>query len=469
MSSRTKKTYVITSAQSFAEPNKEVLASLEKLAENLSAELVILPMIGNSAQEDWNIENMHPALKQYKFEYGQRRLNSNISIDQFSIRPYQIDPLTGLARFTQRETSKVFASPKQRLKYVPHSNRKTPKALITTGAITQPNYATSEDTSAERRRLGDIAKRDHTYGAWVVEVINTRVYHHRNVRSLVNGTFVDLGVKFTPEGKPSKASLDALIFGDWHVGYTDPKVREANYRMIKDFKPKRIFLHDFFNGHSVSHHMAKELIYQMIREGADKGQLSLDKELMDCYKELWRLDEAMAVANKSGEYEIIQVYSNHNPRILERYLDEGRFLKDSLNARTALRLATKYADGENPVEAGLKEIGALPKTARFLEMDEDNKLHGFQLASHGDTGPADGRGSLTTKENDFGKSITGHVHQGGILRDTYTVGTSLPLHMFYMRNNPSAWSNTNALLWDTGTVQLVNIIEGKYSRADEES
>jgi hypothetical protein len=286
MSKHEKKTYVVTSAQSFVPSNKRVLSSLERLADSLSGELIVLPMIGSSAREDWDIENMDPGLRRFSFEYGQRKLNENISIDQFNLRPYQIDPVTGLERFTQRETSKIFASPKQRLKYVSHSNRKIPKALITPGAVTKPNYATSEDDSAERRRLGDIARRDHVYGAWIVEVMDDKYYHHRNVRSLVNGMLVDLGMTYFPNCEPKKANLAALVFGDWHVGYTDADVRRANYRMIQDFSPSRVVLHDFFNGHSVSHHMQDELIYQMIREGADKGHLSLDAELKACNKEL---------------------------------------------------------------------------------------------------------------------------------------------------------------------------------------
>jgi hypothetical protein len=72
---------------------------------------------------------------------------------------------------------------------------------------------------------------------------------------------------------------------------------------------------------------------------------------------------------------------------------------------------------------------------------------------------------MTTKENDFGKSITGHVHQAQILRDTYTVGTnSLPLTPYYMRGYPTASSHTHAMLWDNGTVQLINEIGGKFRK-----
>ena len=92
-------------------------------------------MIGNSAKED--VDKLHRLFKDhYDIEEGKRKLNNNIQVEQFNVRPYQIDPLVGLNRFAQRETTLVFASPKQRLKPVAHSNHKYPKFLVTTGACT---------------------------------------------------------------------------------------------------------------------------------------------------------------------------------------------------------------------------------------------------------------------------------------------------------------------------------------------
>ncbi|MEM3374317.1 MAG: hypothetical protein QXE31_03790 [Candidatus Woesearchaeota archaeon] len=461
------KTYIITSAQSFSEPNIPFLNSLEKFASFVNGELLILPMIGSSAKEDWNFKYMDSQLKRFPFVYDEMRLNNNVMIDQFYIRPWQIDPITGLSRFTQRAISTIFASPKQRLKYIPHSNIKIPKALITTGAITLPNYATSEDFSAERRRLGNLALRDHIYGAWIVEVIDDEIYHHRNVRALSNGKFVDLGTLFLPNEEPREATLEAIVFGDWHVGYTDPVVKEANLRMIKDFKPKRIVLHDFFDGHSVNHHKEGHLISQKIREGSDKGFLSLDEELKACYDELCYLLDALETNNNGRE--ILVVYSNHDPMMLERYLDEGRFINDPLNLKKALELAKEFADGKNPVEMGIKSHGKLPKNVKFLRADEDYKILGYQLAAHGHFGPNGRRGNAKTIEADAGKSISGHTHQAEILRDTYVVGTSTYLVLPYAQG-PNACTNTHALLWNVsnnGLVQLVNVINGFYSRADQ--
>lgn len=356
-----KKTYVITSAQALAKPNHEFLDSLESYVDKMHAELIVLPMIGNSASQDYVPKNFHSRILEYGLLYETKPLNENIGIEQFNVRPYQIDPITGLQRFAQRERSIIFASPKQRWKYIPHSNSKMPKALITTGAATKPNYASGRDVSAERRRLGNIALRDHEYGAIVVEVLNGKKYHWRNLNSQKNGKFSDLGVEY--DGKKSRYVRPlAMVCGDWHTGYTDKKVKKATLDMIAEYKPERLILHDFFNGHSVSHHMQKQLIYQLIREGVDKGNLSLEDELLLCGKELEK------IANTMGDGHIYIPQSNHL-EFLERYLDEGRFIKDPINARIAFKMALAYADGKNPVEEGIRYVyGVQESSFVALEM-----------------------------------------------------------------------------------------------------
>ena len=101
--------YIITSAQAYATPHKNFLDGLERYAEKHNAKIVILPMIGNCAKQD--VDGLAKRLYDYEI-VDNKRLNRNIQIQQFNIRPYQIDPITGLQRFAQRETSLIFASPK---------------------------------------------------------------------------------------------------------------------------------------------------------------------------------------------------------------------------------------------------------------------------------------------------------------------------------------------------------------------
>lgn len=446
-------TYLVSAAQAEAKPNMPLLRSMETFAAERAGQLVILPMIGQNASEDWT--ELHPTFADMDVEYGTRKLNENIQIEQFHVRPYQIDPVQGLNRFVQRERTQVFASPKQRLKSVAHSTRRHPKFLVTTGAVTNPNYATSADVSAERRRLGNIALRDHTFGGLVVEVENSNRFYMRHITSNGRGSFVDLGVSYS--GKEiAETRCEALVLGDYHCGRTDKKVLATTYEMIEDLKPKRIVLHDYFDGHSVSHHVDKELITQGILQQQDLGHTSLEQELQQCGDELRILSDMTD--------EVIVVMSNHH-EFLWRYLNEGRFMKDKENARLGFRLASYMAeiDENDPVQYGIRFVGGeLPDNIRFLKRTDDYRVQGYQLGAHGDKGVGFGYGSMVSKENDYGQSISGHVHQNQTLRRTHTVGTMLPLDMYYLRGSPHAWTNGHAAIYANGAVQHLMIYKGKY-------
>jgi len=92
---------------------------------------------------------------------------------------------------------------------------------------------------------------------------------------------------------------------------------------------------------------------------------------------------------------------------------------------------------------------------------QDTKFLGYELGNHGDEGANGGRGSPRSIENANSKSVTGHGHSAFIIRDTYRVGTSSELRLDYNKGY-SSWTHTNALLFDMGTVQLINTINKKF-------
>lgn len=449
--------YIITASQAAARPHTNFLRAIKDYAMTHRADLIVLPMIGEDAKQDLDMQ--HPLTKMLPLEYGTRKLNSNVSIEQFHVRPQQVDPATGLMRFAQQGTSLIFASPKQRLRAIPHSNHKLPKFLITTGALTIPNYATERHNSAERRRLGEIARRDHVYGAVILEVVDDNQYHFRHVRANTQGEFVDLGTRYTGRGEMKPSRLEALVLGDWHNGRNITAPSTASKEQIVTYKPRKLILHDFFDGHSVSHHMRKELIRQMIREGVDLGHTNLEQELQEGYDQLMEFNELM-----DGR-PIYLVASNHH-EFLDRYLDEGRFVKDPENARLAFKIGVAYTDGHDPVEWGINHVGGrLPRNIRFLRREEDLKVRGYQLGSHTDKGANGGRATGRSVENDWGRAIGGHRHSAEIMRNTYTVGTHLPLVPYYMVGQPSKFTHTNAFVWNNGTVQLVHTLPDGSWRA----
>ncbi len=430
------KNYVITSAQYNSPLNKNFYDSLKNYCEFNNAELIVIPMSGKSVQEDV----LDSKLDLDTIISNSVRLNSNIRVSDYAIKPQQIDPVTGLGRFTQTQESTIFASPKQRLKVVPTSNVNIPRMMWTTGALTKPNY--------NDNRIGRIALGDHVYGAVVVNVKDDKKYQTRPIRALANGTFVDLGIKYDGNKDPVKAGVEAIVFGDWHVGDTSPLVAKANYNMISELAPKRVVLHDVFNGHSVNHH----LIDKNVSKAQRLERSSLEKELSDNYSLLSQISD--------GPHKTLVVASNHH-EFLNRYLESGRYVSDSQNLKIAARLIPDFIDGKNPYEVGVNYINKLPDSVKFLRRDEDYKVLGWQLGAHGDKGVNGARPGINSTEASFGKSITGHTHTPELLRNTAVVGTSTKLRLDYT-DGPSTWMNTNAVLYDNGQIQLVNIIDGQY-------
>src|SRR5690606_483429 len=129
----------------------------------------------------------------------------NIVLSNILVSAKQIQPTTGLARFT-REGSCILASPKQFLDFVAvsPSKERLPRMVATTGAITVSNYDNDYYMS---QRTSAIAEFDHQLGAIIVEVVDNTHYHFRHVRASSDGSFVDLGRRYCPDGLVHKEKL----------------------------------------------------------------------------------------------------------------------------------------------------------------------------------------------------------------------------------------------------------------------
>lgn len=439
-----KKTYIITSAQFNARPHLPFLRSLRHYANLNDAELLIIPMAGRSHQDDW----LHPELQKHNIIDGKIKLNRRIQVERYHVRPQQIDPSTGVGRFSASDISTIFESSKQRMKVIPNSVENLPKVLMTTGAVTHPHYNMNN-------RIGMIAEKDHVYGAIVVEVENANKFHYRQLRGNTRGHFVDLGERFYPDGRTKFIGAEALTPGDWHTDDTNKKVRKATFEMLDVFKPKMLFLHDFFNAYSVSHHDEGKGITRAIKHRDKK--MSLEQELLQCAKELAAINEA-----HEGR-QIFIVKSNHDEH-LDRFIEEGRYLTHTQNLYVGTKLAAEMVDGKDPLVAGIERHMVIPDNIRFLTRTDEIKVWGYLMSAHGDRGASGSRGTTRGMENAYGKSVSGHPHTPEIWRDTWKVGTSTNLSLKYSEGYPSSWMNTHAVTYDGGTNQLVNIIEGEWRK-----
>lgn len=443
------KRYVITSAQCAAKPNKKLLETLETYCSVNDAELLLLKMPGRTIKEDI----LHESLRGYNVINEDYRLNRKICIKKWSVRPQQIRPLTGLARFTKRDHSTIIASPKQELRTVPNTNKKGrfPKLLLTPGAVTQPRYNLDH-------RVGSIAQEDHKYGALVVEVVNNTAYHVRHLSALKNGKLYDMGQMYHGNRVLKKPAVELMVLGDWHTGDTNEKVKDATLEMICNLKPKGIVLHDFFNGHSINHHNEGKImeLYNDFKNSAK----SLEMEVSECAAELHEFVKYLPDGSM-----LYIVKSNHD-EWLDRYLNEGRFMKEPQNVKFGSKLLHDVCDGADPLKTAISYFMEIPDCVEFLEAGADKRILGWYIGFHGHQGANGARAGRATYEDAGEKTISGHLHYPELYRNNVRVGTSTDLELRYNTGGVSSWFNSHALLHPNGKPQLVNIIDGFWKAED---
>ena len=161
------KRFIITTAVSGKKVDTKFLASLRNLANRVNAMILILPcedVANRRSVYQWELD---PKLRDCSVICRDLYLNDNIYIDNIKVSAKQIKPLTGLDRFAQAKGSMILGSTKQDLKFVPNSNTKLPRALMTTGAVTVADYNSLDFYMS--KRISKIAEFDHVLGALIVE------------------------------------------------------------------------------------------------------------------------------------------------------------------------------------------------------------------------------------------------------------------------------------------------------------
>ncbi len=445
------KTFIVTTAVNGQWAHSKFLETLDFMASELKAKVLVLPSHDPAHNLDNEIEwHFDEKLKDHQFLFDSTILNSNIRISSLRINAKQINPTTGLGRICQGKGSFIFASPKQSLEYDPVSNIKYPHARMSTGACTVANYSSTQGNSL---RTAYIAEHDHVIGAVIVEIEDDKIYHFTQIQSDLEGGVCHHGKYYIGDNKPRKV-IPRLVMGDYHAGEQDETAIGAWEEIIEAMSVDEVFFHDLFNGKSINHHEEQNIVLRA--RHSKRGLLSLSDELRVTGEQLDRI-----LSHKSVKKGII-IKSNHDD-FLTRWLDQAKFKYDPLNFQIGCKLADRSVDGLDALKEGLKECGKIKHwdKIRFLDRDEDYKVAGIELGAHGDKGPNGSRGSKANIENAYGRAVIGHSHTPGILRGVFQVGTSSLFQLGY-NIGPSSWMHCSALVYPNGQRQLINSINGKW-------
>ena len=447
--------FFVTTAVSGVSVDKAALESVRNFCKRKNAELLVFPVqdvASRSAKS--SVYFIPPELQDDHFIYDDISVNSNLFLSSIKLSAKHINPLTGLSRIGQRNGSFIYGSPKQFLEYVATtaSKSRSPHALMTTGAITAPNYNSHDRYMSERTSY--LAENDHVVGGIIVEVVDDKTFHFRQVQCAPDGSFVDLGNRYHSDGKTSKENV-RLVMGDWHSGATDEKVRKGISNLCKKLDVIDIIAHDFHDGYCINHHDFDIPGKMAMKAMNDKR--SLQEEIENGAADIDWL-HSLIPGN------IIMVKSNHD-EVLDRYLMSARYVHDSENHYMSLDLAKKLLEGHDPLKYAYEEWGGVkqPKRIVWLQRDEEYRIGGVECGQHGDLGANGARGSMLSIEKAYGNCVVGHTHSAAILRGVFRVGTSSRLSLDYNKG-PSSWTHTCCLVYEDGSRQLINFMGSEWHK-----
>jgi len=229
--------YIITNTQFGAGVNANLLRNIKAFAKEHEVDQ-LLTFVQNGSYKD------EETIDQKVFDGGfslvdSLTLNKNLKLKDMKILAQQINPMTGLSSKLSRDYSYIIPSAKIRYLSVANTSRH-PRAMLTTGNLTKPNYKLHTAQGRKSEAL-------HQFGFVFVEVVNSRIFTTYQVSAEKTGNFCYLNERYV-NGKKRKAQPEAIVFGDLHLGDTNPKAYKHSLETISTLKPKRVVLHDLFNG-----------------------------------------------------------------------------------------------------------------------------------------------------------------------------------------------------------------------------
>ena len=437
------KKFFVTSISPKFKINEKFLQTILLYCKVNNASLIILPMNGVISSETYETSELD-LVRDYI--YTEFKFNDNLKALDIKLSPQQINPLTGLDRFGEKQFSLIIASPKQQMNSLPIVKEGIPHILHSTGMLCKNMI------SYKNNRIGRIAQQDHILGGLIVEVKNQEVFFIRQVRaSEETGEFTDLTSLYTPT-QAKKIKPKAIYFGDSHSGWEDENAIKSAISQIKELEPEEIFLGDVFDGHSISHHHEHNIKEQVNRL---ENLNTLEKELHAVAKHL------QIFTTRFPKLKINIIRSNHDEH-LDRYLNEGRYVNDRFNHRLALDLAIYNLDGYNPIEKWLQiKYPNILKNITFHNRETIYKIGDIQCTSHGDVAYNGIKATALSLEKAYTKCTVGHAHTAKILRNVYVVGTLSKFKLPYTKGITS-WTHTNCTIYDNGDRQLLTTIRGEW-------
>lgn len=446
-----KKYFLITWAQAETDIHEGLFKNMKAYAETIDAGIHVIagryksPIsleASKAQQKREKSKNFWDSRLEPYLDANRQNLHTHLSLlADVKVQPTASTPLSGFNSITALESC-IIGHPRVHLKSLPTLDGYPHKLLLTTGAITVPNYS---DT-----KVGKKGEFHHTLGFVIVE-LDGDIFHIRQIQCEEDGSFYDLNFKISNgEVTTYKEKCPVIVFGDLHLGQEDNGAVGCAFQLVSKLLPSVIVVHDVFDGYSISHHEQKDPFLLGQREL--DGTWNLESELNYMYE--W--------FNDRKNYEFLSVMSNHND-FLDRFLKNSDWRK-STNRAKYLELANIVMQGHAPKGIIPYLLDANTENVTSIGYNDSYRVFGWELGLHGDFGNAGSRGSVIQFKNLNTKSVTGHCLPSDYLVQTKNSGWKEIRAIKVGEEVLSYDSKTNTNIWTTVLQTIENDYQGVMLR-----
>jgi hypothetical protein len=437
--------FVVTAAVSGSHVQKPFLEALLRYCEQNKAQLLVVPIQYHNptSRVDDSGEWFDPRIVPYLVNDRVKLTPTLVLMGDVPTQPTAARPLSGLHAMSGALNS-VFGHTKIALEAIPTRHGLPAKLVMTTGAVTHPDYS--------RSKAGKKGEFHHVMGALLVNGP-----HVRHIHAARDGSFYDLDVKYTKTAKQNEVRPESLTLGDLHAVRADKTALKATFGMIEYLNPRHLIMHDVLDFQSGSHH----------NDFFERYRLGL-RAKRDVRVELELTLETCAALAKAVDGDTYIVASNHNEHIC-KWLENHHNALDTQNAliyhelKVAwLRALAAGAESFDPLAywAGAMNIKGL----HFMSRNESLVIRDVEFGQHGDAGPNGARGAIGAFVKTGSRHTIGHSHTPGIMDGVHQVGTTSLMDLGYNKG-PSSWAHAHSLQTADGKRALLFIqADGSWTR-----
>jgi len=450
---KSKSRFLITWAQNNTAIHTKLLNNMKAYAEHIDADIhVIAGRYKNptSVFTDNEYDYWDNAVLPY-LDANRHDIHKYVSImSDIKIQPTATNPMSGL-QGVSGVNSCVFGAPKVQLEMIPVLKGNKPKMMLTTGAISVPNYTDS--------KAGKKGEFHHTYGFVIVEIKDKDIFYVRQVTADdKTGSFTDLCYRVEDTKVNKINSMAAIVLGDLHFGNHEEGVVNQTINLMGKIKPGHVILHDVFDGMSINHHELKDPFVQYSKE--IHNQNSLQREI----------DDLMNGLDKFSNFDnVVIVRSNHDD-FLDRWLRTEDWKKQptTKNSKLYMQFAQMLMEQYEKTPDNIRGIIPQLINERYpnfitLGRDQSYKVKNWELGQHGDQGSNGSRGTLNQFRTLNTKIVVGHYHTPGRKDGALAVGTSTKMSIGY-NVGASTWLQSHVIIHNDGRAQHISFIKDKNNQ-----